>query len=42
MGLLLNGDGTLVMKETEETEVLNVFFALVFMEKMGFRNPRPL
>lgn len=42
VGLLLNEEGDLVMKETEKTEVFNAFFAFVFTEKMGFRNPRPL
>lgn len=40
-GLLLNEGRDLVTKETEKTEVLNAFFALVFTEKTGFRNPTP-
>jgi len=35
VGLLLNGVGALVTKDTEKTELLNAFFASVFGAKAG-------
>jgi len=41
VGPLLNESGVLVMEDSEKAELLNVFFASVFVPRQALRNPRP-